>query len=94
MHMVLCTVPDETLAASVARTLVDEGLAACVNRLPVGSTYRWQGRICEESEVLLLIKTRSDGYAALESRLVELHPYAVPEVIAFEASAAIKAYLD
>ncbi len=92
--MVLCTVPDEILAASIARTLVEEGLAACVNRLPVGSTYRWQDRICEEREVLLLIKTGSDRYAALEARLIELHPYDLPEVIAFEASAGLKTYLD
>lgn len=94
MRMVFCTVPDDALAARIARSLVEERLAACVNRLPVASTYRWQDRICEENEVLLLIKTRSDRYAALEARIVELHPYAVPEVVAFDISTGLAGYLD
>lgn len=93
MRMVLCTVPDEPTAAAIARRLVEEGLAACVNRLPVGSTYAWQGRICEDNEVLLLIKTGAAQYAALEARLVELHPYDLPEVIAFDTSAGLDRYL-
>lgn len=93
MRLVLCTVPDEPTAARIARILVEEGLAACVNRLPVGSVYRWQGRICEDNEVLLLIKTGVSRYPVLEARLVELHPYALPEVIAFDTSAGLDRYL-
>lgn len=93
MRMVLCTVPDDATAARIARSLVEEGLAACVNRLPVASTYAWQGRICEDSEVLLLVKAGASRYAALEARLVELHPYDLPEVIAFDTDAGLDRYL-
>jgi periplasmic divalent cation tolerance protein len=92
MRLVLCTVPDEPTAARLAHTLVEEGLAACVNRLPVGSTYAWQGRICEDNEVLLLIKTGASRYAALEARLLELHPYDLPEVVAFDTTVGLDRY--
>jgi periplasmic divalent cation tolerance protein len=92
MRVILCTVPDEPTAVRIARTLVEERLAACVNRLPVGSTYAWQGRICEDHEVLLLIKTAASHYAALEARLLELHPYDVPEIVALDAGAGLDRY--
>jgi periplasmic divalent cation tolerance protein len=70
-------------ADRLARALVGEQLAACVNRLaPVQSVYRWQGNVEQSDEVLLIIKTRRDAFAALERRVRELHSYAVPEIIA------------
>jgi periplasmic divalent cation tolerance protein len=81
--LVLCTCPDESVAVDIARILVEEGLAACVNRPgTVTSTYRWQGRLCEEPEQLLMIKTTPARYEALEMRLKALHPYEIPEIIA------------
>lgn len=71
------TAPPEA-AATIARTLVEERLAACVNRLPCDSTYRWEGEVHEEGEEILLCKTTDAGYDALASRVVELHPYEVP----------------
>jgi len=92
--LVLCTCPDESVALDIARVLVAEGLAACVNRLsPVTSVYRWQGRICEESEQLLIIKTIPARYEALEMRLKTLHPYETPEIIAIPVAAGSSQYL-
>ena len=81
--MVLTTCPDDTVATRLARDLVEAGLAACVSRVgPVHSTFRWQGAIQDEPEVLLVIKTVSTRYPELEMRLKSLHPYDVPEIIA------------
>ncbi|HEY0232044.1 MAG TPA: divalent-cation tolerance protein CutA [Dokdonella sp.] len=92
--LALCTTPNDEVAARLARILVEERLAACVNRIGgVRSTYRWEGEIRDEAEVLLLIKTTRERFAALESRLSGLHPYEVPELIAFEAVAGLAAYL-
>ena len=67
----------------LARALVEERLAACVNRIPaVQSVYRWQGKVEESTEELLVIKTRADLLTPLEKRVSELHSYSVPEVIA------------
>jgi len=91
----LSTCPDTKTAARIARALVEEQLAACVNRLPgVNSTYRWQGEIHEDAEVLLLIKTTRERFDALRDRLVELHPYEVPELVAFEIAGGLPTYLE
>ncbi|MBN8737727.1 MAG: divalent-cation tolerance protein CutA [Xanthomonadales bacterium] len=91
----LSTCPDADTAARIARTLVEERLAACVNRLPgVVSTYRWQGGIHEDAEVLLVIKTTRGCFATLRDRLVALHPYEVPELVALEIAEGLPAYLD
>lgn len=97
MTALLClsTCPDTETAAKIARLLVEERLAACVNRLPgVLSTYRWQGEIHENAEVLLLIKTTRERFDALRDRLVELHPYEVPELVALEIAEGTPGYLD
>lgn len=89
-----CTCPDTNAAALLAETLVGEGLAACVNRLPgVSSTYRWEGRVVTDSEVLLLIKTTQGRFDALRRRLLELHPYSLPELLAVPVTAGHEAYL-
>ena len=80
--VVLVTVPSEAVGLDLGRTLVDEHLAACVNVVPgLTSVYLWEGRREETAEALLLIKTRPEGYAALQRRILELHPYSVPEVL-------------
>jgi periplasmic divalent cation tolerance protein len=92
--VVLCTLPPGDAASSIARTLVGERLAACVNLVPqVRSIYEWDGAIRDEPEQLALIKTTADGFAALRARLVELHPYDVPEVIALAADDGHLPYL-
>lgn len=90
----LCTCPDDVSAARLARSLVEENLAACVNRLPgITSTYRWQGQIVDEGEVLLLFKTPAETFPALAARLPALHPYSVPELIAFSVDSGLPEYL-
>ena len=93
--LVFCTVPDTETAQRLARTLVEERLAACVNILPgVVSVYRWQGALQQEGELLLICKTTAATYAALEARLRELHPYELPEILALEPAHALAAYAD
>ena len=76
------TAPAE-VAPVIARALVDEKLAACVNVVPgVRSIYAWKGETCDDAESVLLIKTTAERGAALAARLVELHPYEVPELVA------------
>ena len=93
--VVFITCPDRALAERLGRALVDEKLAACVNLLPqVRSIYRWQGAIEEADEVLCLIKTTRERFEALRARVIALHPYEVPEVIALEIAAGYPPYLD
>jgi len=85
--VVLMTFPDRERALALGRTLVEERLAACVNVLPeVRSIYRWEGEVCDEPEVLCLLKTTAARVEALRARAVALHPYQVPEVIALPPS--------
>ena len=81
-------------AAELARTLVEERLAACVNRVAVSSTYRWKESVETEDETLLIIKTADDRAAALEKRIQELHSYDVPEFVVLEPGAVADTYLD
>jgi len=93
--LVYCTAPDPDTARELARTLVEERLAACVNVVPgLRSLYRWQGRVHEDAETLLLTKTTAVRYPALQERLRALHPYELPEIVAVPVSAGLPAYLD
>lgn len=93
--VVYVTVSSSDEGKRIAQALVEERLAACVNQLPgVRSTYRWQGKIEEGSEELLIIKTNKDLFTALQQRVCELHSYAVPEVIAVPMIAGSEAYLQ
>ena len=91
---VFVTAPPDK-AEHIARPLVEEHLAACANIIPaVRSIYSWKGEICIDDEVLLVLKTRAALVEALRARIVELHPYDVPEVIALEITAGHGPYLD
>ena len=86
-RIVLCTCPDAATASRLARTLIDERLAACVNAIDgVVSTYRWQDAVHVDNEVLLVIKTTADRLDAMQARLIVLHPYEVPEILAIAPS--------
>jgi periplasmic divalent cation tolerance protein len=88
------TMPDKERATSLARALVDEGLAACVNVVPgVRSIYQWDGRMQEDEEVLCLIKTRKAVFNRARERILQLHPYEVPEILAFSVDDGSPAYL-
>ncbi len=93
--LVLTTLPSAEAAAELAKAVVEEKLAACANLLPaIRSIYRWQGRVQDESEVLVLFKTRQEHFDRLKSRLLELHPYEIPEVLAIPVEQGYQAYLD
>jgi periplasmic divalent cation tolerance protein len=79
-------------AADLARTLVEDRLAACVNRVDCDSVYRWEGEIHEDDEVILLAKTTDDAYPALEARVEELHPYDVPCIERFGEDDVLDAF--
>ncbi len=90
----LSTFPSPDKAAEVARTLVTEGLAACVNLVgPVRSIYAWKGELCDDQETLAVIKTTADRFEAMKARLVALHPYETAEVIALPVVAGHAPYL-
>ncbi|MGY0559891.1 divalent-cation tolerance protein CutA [Luteimonas sp. A277] len=91
----LSNCPDRASADRIARDLVERRLAACVNLLPgIESVYRWQGAVETGSEVMLLIKTMPRHLDAVTARIVELHPYELPEVIALESSGGLAGYMD
>jgi periplasmic divalent cation tolerance protein len=88
------TFPDVQTARRIAQELVSENLAACANILPaVESIYRWQGKIENAGETLVLFKTTSLAYAAFQDRLKVLHPYDVPEIICVKISNGLPDYL-
>ena len=91
--LVFCAFPDGDTAAAVTKTLVGERLVACGTILPgARSIYQWEGKLEDASEVLVLFKTSGPAYAKLEKRLLKLHPYDTPEIVAVEAGAVSKAY--
>lgn len=92
---VLSTAPDTATAQRIGTTLVEERLAACANVVEgVTSVYRWRGQIEREQEVLMVLKTTSGAVDRLKERLVELHPYDLPEVLALSVPAGHEPYLD
>ena len=95
IRVVMITAPDAEVGGQLARALVDERLAACVNVIPgVRSFYRWEGEVNEDSEVLLVVKTRRDRCDALAARVQALHPYDLPEVLELPAVGGSPSYLD
>lgn len=92
--IVLTTFPADANAEAWARRLVDERLAACVNILPpMQSIYRWEGAIDTATERQIIIKTTADRAEVLKARLLELHPYEVPEMLVLPVSSGGEAYL-
>src|SRR5262249_29575683 len=95
MVLLLTTVPSESLGEEIARGLVGERLAACVNiGAPMTSVYRWKGDVERETERQLTIKTTRDRISAVEQRIKELHSYELPEFIVIEAAGGSDAYLQ
>lgn len=93
--VVLVACPDEEAAATIAGRLVEERLAACVHVTAEGSSiYRWKGSVEKTRERLLVIKARADRLDELASRIVALHPYEVPEVLALPVVSGLAPYLD
>jgi periplasmic divalent cation tolerance protein len=94
-RVVLCTCPDEATGTRIATALIEGRHAACVNRVPgVRSMYRWDGRIYDDAEVLLVIKTTAGRLAAVEAQVRALHPYELPELLALPVAGGSVAYLE
>jgi periplasmic divalent cation tolerance protein len=92
--VVLVTAASKQEAARIGRALVKAELAACVNVLPgIRSIFRWEGKVSEEREVLLIVKSRSDLFDRLATEVKRLHSYQVPEVIAFPIAYGAADYL-
>jgi periplasmic divalent cation tolerance protein len=92
--VVLVTAPSSDVAAAMARTLVEEGLCACGNVVPgIRSIYRWEGKIHDDAEAMLVLKTERRLVPELKLRLGELHPYQVPELLVLPVEDGLPAYL-
>lgn len=81
MRVVLCNCPVDA-GPGIARQLVEERLAACVNLIPVRSVYVWEGAVQDDAEITLVIKVSEEKLPALRARILELHPYQLPEIVA------------
>ena len=93
--IVLCTAENQKQAKIIGTQLVREELAACVNIIPkMTSIYRWEGKIMEDEEAILLIKTQSTLFEKIKTRIIELHTYDLPEIVALNITNANKAYLN
>src|ERR1700757_5186907 len=93
-RLVLTTAGSREEAGKIAHTLVDRGLAACVNIVPIESVYRWKGKVEEASECMLLIKTTAGAFDQLRDAIVELHSYDLPECIALVIESGTEKYLE
>ena len=91
--LVTTACPDKASAKELARLLVEERLAACVQLMPIESVYSWKGEIHDENEVLLLIKTKSVLYERLQSLIWRNHSYEVPEIIQLPITGGLQAYM-
>ena len=92
--IVLVTTPNSDEAGLIAKALVSEQLAACVNIVPlIESIYRWEGEVKRDSEALMIIKTTDDRYPELERRVKELHSYTTPEIVAIRIEQGSEDYL-
>lgn len=94
VRIVLTTIGSEADAIAIAKTLVDEKLAACVNVLPeMISIYRWKGSVEQDKEHQIVIKTTADRLVSLEARVRQLHRYELPEFLVIDPAAGAPAYL-
>ena len=93
--IVLCTTNSKDSAKQIAKTLISAKLAACVNIVDkFESIYSWKGKIVEDSEVLMIIKTQKALFENLKNKIEEIHPYETPEIISFDISEGSNPYLD
>ena len=93
--VVLTTVANDAEAVKFVRELVDRRLVACGTLVPgARSIYRWQGKVADETEVLLLLKTRSAMVQSLQEAFKELHPYKVPEFLVLSVDTGLEKYLE
>jgi periplasmic divalent cation tolerance protein len=92
--IVMTTVADAEQAKALARAVIEARLAACAQIFAISSCYRWDGKIVEDGEQMILFKTLTDRYSALEAFLIERHPYEVPEIVRLPADGVSGKYRD
>jgi len=92
--VLLTTAPSRDEAVKIAKLLIDEKLAACVQLMPIESFYVWEGKTQNEAEVLLLAKTRTDLFEPAMTRIKDIHPNSVPEIVGTQFLAGFQPYLD
>jgi periplasmic divalent cation tolerance protein len=93
--IIFVTAASEQEASSISRVLVEEGLAACANIVPrIRSIYRWEGKIQDEGEALIIVKSREDLFERIRGRVKELHSYEVPEITAIKIDEGDSAYMQ
>lgn len=93
--VIFSTAPDQETAERIAARLVEYRLAACVNLIPgIRSVYRWEGRVQNDAEVLLMIKARAADYEQIEMTIRAQHSYELPEIIAVSVTDGLPGYLD
>ena len=93
--IIYCTCPDIETAERISRLLITQHMAACVNQVPgITSIYEWEGKIEENNEVLLLIKSTEERFASIKRLVLEEHPYELPELIAVPVTKGLPDYLD
>ena len=92
--IIFVTVGNDLEAKNIARKLVEESIAACVGMIPQKSIYSWKGEIIEDSEVLLIIKTRKDMFNHLKETVLSIHSYEVPEIVRIEIREGHQPYLQ
>jgi periplasmic divalent cation tolerance protein len=92
--MIYTTLPDKAITKKIATVLVNKGLVACVNFFPVESVYKWKGKLTEDEEYALIMKTRKSLYKKVEKKLKALHPYDVPAIVSYEIKKGLRSYLS
>ncbi|AWR97810.1 divalent cation tolerance protein CutA [Acidianus sulfidivorans JP7] len=93
--VVITTISEYNSGKRIAKTLVEEKLAACVNIIPyVKSIYTWEGKVVEDDEAILIIKTESDVKDKIIKRIKEIHPYELPEIITLDITGGLENYLN
>ena len=94
-HIVFVTAPDLAVARKLASGILENRLAACVNLVPsLESHYRWEGKLCQETEVLMVLKTTGDQLVTLEAWVLAEHPYETPELVALKIEVGSARYLN
>jgi periplasmic divalent cation tolerance protein len=92
--IVMTTVADAEQAKALARAVIEARLAACAQTLSISSCYRWDGKVVEEGEQMILFKTLANKYSALETFVLERHPYETPEIVRLPVDSLSGKYRD
>ncbi len=91
--IVMTTLADEQQAKALATAVIEARLAACAQTMPISSCYRWDGKVVNDSELLILFKTTANKYPALEAKILELHSYDTPEIIRVPVDGGFSKYM-